>query len=45
MVQCVETFPDREIVAALSRQLGWTHCTMLIPMTEVSQIERRTRLV
>jgi hypothetical protein len=44
MVPFAETFPDREIVAALLRQLDWTHFTMLIPRTDVSQIERRTRL-
>ena len=32
MVQFAETFPDAEIVAALLRQFGWTHFTMLIPM-------------
>ena len=25
MVRCAETFPDRRIVYALSRQLGWSH--------------------
>jgi predicted nuclease of restriction endonuclease-like (RecB) superfamily len=34
MVQFVEAFPDAEIVAALLRQLGWTHFTLLIPMKE-----------
>lgn len=34
MVQFAETFPDREIVAALRRQLGWTHFTMLIPVQD-----------
>jgi hypothetical protein len=34
MVQFAETFPDHEIVAALLRQLGWTHFTMLIPMQD-----------
>jgi predicted nuclease of restriction endonuclease-like (RecB) superfamily len=34
MVQFAQTFPDRKIVAALLRQLGWTHFTMLIPMQE-----------
>jgi hypothetical protein len=28
MVQFAEAFPDQEIVAALLRQLGWTHFTM-----------------
>jgi predicted nuclease of restriction endonuclease-like (RecB) superfamily len=34
MVQFAETFPDAEIVAALLRQFGWTHFTMLIPMQD-----------
>ncbi|HAM54549.1 MAG TPA: hypothetical protein DCQ64_03735, partial [Candidatus Rokubacteria bacterium] len=34
MVQFAETFPDAEIVAAVLRQLGWTHFTLLIPMQD-----------
>ena len=34
MVQFAEIYPDREIVAALLRQLGWTHFTMLIPLDD-----------
>lgn len=34
MVQFAEAFPDSEIVAALVRQLSWTHFTMLIPIAE-----------
>lgn len=34
MVQFAETFPDAKIVAALLRQLGWTHFTMLIPLQD-----------
>jgi predicted nuclease of restriction endonuclease-like (RecB) superfamily len=34
MIQFVEAFPDPEIVAALLRQLGWTHFTLLIPIKE-----------
>ena len=34
MVQFAELFPDREIVAALLRQLGWTHFTLLIPIKD-----------
>jgi predicted nuclease of restriction endonuclease-like (RecB) superfamily len=34
MVQFAESFPDAEIVAALLRQLSWTHFTMLIPINE-----------
>ncbi len=45
MIQFAEVFPDVEIVATLRRQLGWTHFTMLILMTDVGQIERRTRPV
>jgi predicted nuclease of restriction endonuclease-like (RecB) superfamily len=49
MVQFVEQFPDVQIVAALLRQLGWTHFTMLLPIsdplkrdfyTEMCRIER-----
>lgn len=34
MVQFAELFPDRQIVAALLRQLGWTHFTVLIPIQD-----------
>jgi predicted nuclease of restriction endonuclease-like (RecB) superfamily len=34
MVQFVEAFPDAEIVAALRRQLGWTHFKALIPLED-----------
>lgn len=34
MVQFVETFPDAEIVAALLRQLSWTHFTILMPLKD-----------
>jgi predicted nuclease of restriction endonuclease-like (RecB) superfamily len=34
MVQFAERFPDREIVAALSQQLGWSHFIELIPFDE-----------
>lgn len=34
MVQFAEEFPDEQIVAALLRQLGWTHFTMLIPIAD-----------
>lgn len=34
MVQFAEVFPDPAIVAALLRQLGWTHFTLLIPLKE-----------
>lgn len=37
MVQFAEAFPDSEIVAALLRQLGWTHFTMLIPIADPLQ--------
>jgi hypothetical protein len=30
MIRFAEAFPDREIVSALSRQLGWTHFRSLI---------------
>ena len=34
MIQFVEAFPDKEIVAALSRQLGWSHFVELIPLSD-----------
>jgi predicted nuclease of restriction endonuclease-like (RecB) superfamily len=34
MVQFSAVFPDAEIVAALLRELGWTHFTMLIPIKD-----------
>lgn len=34
MVQFAGVFPESEIVAALLRQLSWTHFTMLIPLKE-----------
>jgi predicted nuclease of restriction endonuclease-like (RecB) superfamily len=34
MVQFAELFPDPQIVAALLRQLGWTHFKLLIPLKE-----------
>jgi len=34
MVQFSAVFPDVEIVAALLRELGWTHFTMLIPIKD-----------
>lgn len=34
MLQFAEAFPDAEIVAALLRQLGWTHFTLLLPMKD-----------
>jgi len=34
MVQFAEQFPDVPIVAALLRQLGWTHFTMLLPICD-----------
>lgn len=34
MVQFAELFPDEQIVAALLRQLGWTHFTLLIPIKD-----------
>lgn len=32
MMKFAEAFPDEEIVAALRRQLGWTHFKALIPL-------------
>ena len=34
MVQFSGVFPDAQIVAALLRELGWTHFTMLIPIKD-----------
>jgi predicted nuclease of restriction endonuclease-like (RecB) superfamily len=34
MVQFSEVFPDERIVAALLRQLGWTHFVLLIPIKD-----------
>ena len=34
MVQFAEAFPDEEIVAALRRQLGWSHFKALIPLKD-----------
>ncbi len=49
MIQFTELFPDEQILAALLRQLSWTHFTILIPIkdavkrnfyTEMCRIER-----
>ncbi|MBX9581864.1 MAG: PDDEXK nuclease domain-containing protein [Gemmataceae bacterium] len=32
MVRFAEAFPDREIVSALSRQLGWSHFVEIVPL-------------
>jgi predicted nuclease of restriction endonuclease-like (RecB) superfamily len=34
MIQFARTYPDREIVAALSRQLGWSHFIELLPLDD-----------
>ncbi|MFH1136159.1 MAG: PDDEXK nuclease domain-containing protein [Pseudomonadota bacterium] len=34
MVQFAEVFPDEEIVAALRRELGWTHFKLLVPVDD-----------
>jgi predicted nuclease of restriction endonuclease-like (RecB) superfamily len=34
MIQFVEAFPDQQIVATLSRQLGWSHFVELIPIKD-----------
>jgi predicted nuclease of restriction endonuclease-like (RecB) superfamily len=39
MVQFAEVFPDREIVATLSRQLGWSHFVEIIPLKKELQRE------
>jgi hypothetical protein len=37
MVQFTEVFPDSEIVATLSRQLGWSHFKELLPLKDPLQ--------
>lgn len=39
MVQFSGVFPDTKIVAALLRELGWTHFTMLIPIKDALERE------
>jgi len=39
MVRFAEVFPDREIVHALSAQLGWTHLRQIIYLKEPLQRE------
>jgi predicted nuclease of restriction endonuclease-like (RecB) superfamily len=39
MVKLVELFPDREIVATLSKQLGWSHFVEIIPLEKPLQRE------
>jgi predicted nuclease of restriction endonuclease-like (RecB) superfamily len=34
MVRFAEVFPDREVVASLSRQLGWSHVVEIIPLED-----------
>jgi predicted nuclease of restriction endonuclease-like (RecB) superfamily len=34
MIRFAEVFPDREIVVALSRQLGWSHFAEIIPLDD-----------
>jgi hypothetical protein len=34
MVQFAERFPDRGIVGTLSRQLGWSHFVLLLPLED-----------
>ena len=37
MMQFAEIFPDREIVATLSRQLSWSHFVELLPLNKLHQ--------
>ncbi|MDP3069722.1 MAG: PDDEXK nuclease domain-containing protein [Opitutaceae bacterium] len=39
MIQFAEVFPDENIVAALRRQLGWTHFKAIIPLDDPLQRE------
>lgn len=34
MIQLAEVFPDREVVGALARQLGWSHFLLLLPIRD-----------
>ena len=44
MIRFAETFPDREIVYALSRQLSWTHFRQIIYLTDPLQREFYTQM-
>ena len=37
MIQFAEEFPDEQIVAALSRQLGWSHFAEILPLRDPLQ--------
>jgi len=37
MIQFAEAFPEKEIVATLSRQLSWSHFSALLPLTQPFQ--------
>jgi predicted nuclease of restriction endonuclease-like (RecB) superfamily len=39
MVRLAEVFPDQQMVAALSRQLGWSHFVEIIPLDDALQRE------
>ena len=39
MMQLAEVFPDQQIVATLSRQLGWSHFVEIIPLKDQLQRE------
>jgi hypothetical protein len=40
MIRFAEVFPDRQVVAALSRQLGWSHFVEVIPLHEAIRLAR-----
>ena len=44
MVQFAEIFPDEKIVAAVQRQLGWTHFKSLIPIEDPLKREFYTEM-
>ena len=44
MIRFAETFPDREIVYALSRQLSWTHFRQIIYLADPLQREFYTQM-
>ena len=37
MIKLAEVFPEPETVAALSRQLGWSHYVEIIPIKEIGR--------
>jgi predicted nuclease of restriction endonuclease-like (RecB) superfamily len=44
MIQFAEAFPDKQIVATLSRQLSWSHFRELLPLTKPLQRDFYTEM-